>query len=289
MTLPGTLLEWAKSNSGVISVTGALIIFFSWAISNTFGQRYNRIKAATESAQSTFRLYRTLHEQRDQLNSLAMEVIQRSEKGPDASRFSPGKTSNTLLDQARKQFSRDRLSAHQVRELMDFTVETNELSRSVGTVSPTSEDIQQILGEVDAVYQALLKFQDSAEQAINAPERSPEEVVLAVQEYSNYYRSEALPKVPEFYRRIVNASNVRRREADAQLAAAKARAERSESLTIWVYVVGSILAITGQAIEKAKPKESPAKQVAIMQTGNVPAVHTSADQSQATPKQSDSR
>src|SRR5258706_14333830 len=137
MTTNEQLLTWVRANSGLISVAGALIIFFSWTVTNTLVQRYNRIKAGTESAQSTFRLYTTLHEQRNQLNSLAMEVIQRNEAGMDASIFCAGKTDDRLVNEARKQYSRNRLSAHQVKELMDFTAETDSLSRAVGKSSPT--------------------------------------------------------------------------------------------------------------------------------------------------------
>jgi len=52
----------------------------------------------------------------------------------------------------------------------------------------------------------------------------------AVQAYSDYYRSEALSKVPGFYQRIVDASNLRRNEADAHLASAKLQAERPHGL-----------------------------------------------------------
>lgn len=30
---------WLINNAGIISVVGALIIFFSWAVANTLGQR----------------------------------------------------------------------------------------------------------------------------------------------------------------------------------------------------------------------------------------------------------
>lgn len=255
----GQMLGWARAHSGLISVTGALIIFFSWVITNTFAQRYNRIKAATETAQATFRLYTTLHEQRNQLNSLAMEVIQRSEAGLDASTFSAGRTTNAKLNQARSQFSRDRLSANQMRELWEFTVETSALSRAVGNVTPTSEQIQQILREVEPLYKKLTTLDRMSEEAINNPGWPPDKVMQAVQEYSNYFRSEVLPQVPVLYQRIVDASNARRREADDQLATAKVHAERSSRLAIWVYIIGSVLALTGQAVEKTKPKETSTK------------------------------
>jgi hypothetical protein len=267
--MSGHLLAWATSNSGLISVAGALIIFFSWAITNTLVMRYNRIKAATESAQSTFRLYTTLHEQRNQLNSIAMEVIQRSEAGMNASIFGAGRTGDPLLNEARQQYSRDRLSAHQVKELMEFTAEAYSLSRAVGKSSPTSQTIQNILEEVEPVYRKLTEFDRNAARACNDQKLSAAEIMRTVKAYSDYYRSEALPQVPGFYQRIVDASNIRRKEASDHLDSAKSQAQRASRAAVILYILGSVLALSGQAIEKAKPKDAtPADPAAAQATSS---------------------
>ena len=265
------LLDWATDHTSIISVVGALVIFFSWVVTNTLGQRYSRVKTATESAQSTFRLYTTLHEQRNQLNSLAMEVIQRGQSGMDASIFSSGRISNPELKQARKQFSLDRLSAHQVKELMDFAAEADALSRAVGNISETSKKIQQILRELDPIYQELTMRERSAENAINSPDQPPVAVMRAVQDYSDYYRLKALPEVPTLYQRVVDAANARQREAVEQLAEAKARADRSSDLAIWLYAIGSLLALTGQTVEKVSHKNVPDSGTSPTRTGMAPA------------------
>ena len=76
--------EWLVDNAGLISVIGALIIFFSWTITNTLGQRYTRLKQSVEAAESTFRLYTALHELRDSLSSVAMEAVYAREAAEQA-------------------------------------------------------------------------------------------------------------------------------------------------------------------------------------------------------------
>jgi hypothetical protein len=118
------LRAWARNNASILSVTGALIIFFSWAVTNTISQRYSQMKQSLETAQGTFRLYTTLHGRRDQLNSVALEVVQ-GKTSNNASRLASGRTGDPLVDDVRIDFDLTRLSAHQIKELMDFTVETD--------------------------------------------------------------------------------------------------------------------------------------------------------------------
>ncbi|MBK8040719.1 MAG: hypothetical protein IPK22_26840 [Verrucomicrobiaceae bacterium] len=270
MTTADTILAWARTNSGIISVAGALIIFFSWVITNTLGQRYSRMKAATESAQATFRLYTTLHEQRNQLNSVAMEIIQRREAGVNASILGAGKTGDTVTDEARKDYGLTRLSAHQVRELMDFTGETHALSRAVGEQSSASAEIEALLIEVGDLHRNLISREREAETAVNSPNLDPAKLRETVQSYSEHFRSVALPRVPKLYGRIVDSSNKRAEEASQYLDTAKAQAELAGKISIFLYVIGSCLALIGQAIEKTKPKDDPAKATTFSTDGTTP-------------------
>ncbi len=108
-----------------MEMIGAFIIFFSWMITNALTQRYNSLKTSVESAQRNFRLYDTLHELRSMINSLAMEVIQGLPKGRNASRFRAGAHHIQDVDEMRENFCNQAVSAHQVRELLDFMSETH--------------------------------------------------------------------------------------------------------------------------------------------------------------------
>src|SRR5438046_10649475 len=104
-------LKWAQNNGGLISTLGALIIFFSWVVTNTLGQKYGRVKSSVESGQSTFRLYTTFNELRGSLNSLAMEVLQ-FKNDTEARISAPEKETESEVDVARESFSLTRISAY---------------------------------------------------------------------------------------------------------------------------------------------------------------------------------
>jgi hypothetical protein len=258
------LLEWARTNAGVISTVGALIVFFSWAVTNTLGQRYGRLKASLETGQSTFRLYTTLHELRDQLNSLAMEVVQ-SRKATDASRFTSGSTADVGLDTARARFDQTRLSAHQIKELMDFTAETHSFSRAASTTTAMSHTIDGLLGEVGKLADATSRLLAEAERHhTNRPE-DREPFLNASARYVEFVRNEAIPQVGPFFQRIVDAANARRREAEDELARARSRSERASRVALVLYVFGSVLVIGGQFVDKTRPKVE-SSQAAVQRT-----------------------
>jgi hypothetical protein len=153
---------------------------------------------------------------------------------------------------------------------MDFTSETHALSRAVGKRSSTSEEIEALLSEVSKLYQGLAEYDREAEASINAQDLEPEKVMAAVQSYMDHYRSIVLPRVPKLYERIVAASNTRNDEASHYLDVAKAQAERAGKISIFLYVLGSCLALTGQTIEKTKPKDDKTRQQQAASDTTVP-------------------
>jgi hypothetical protein len=253
-------LSWTQNNAGVISVVGALIIFFSWMVTNTLGQKYSRLKSSIESAQSTFRLQTKLNELRNSLNSLAMEVVQQKNSS-DASIFMPGRTGDSEIDRMRTNFSLTRLSAHQVNELMDFTVETHSFSCSVGTTTEASQKIESLLKEVDQIYSKAIAKEREVETTWQ-PGTSPleEKFTVEAQNYIRFIRNEAIPHVPRLYKEIVSASNTRH-EQGRRLTESKRRFEKATKAALWLYVLGSVLALGGQYLDKTKPKAQEAPTV----------------------------
>jgi ABC-type transporter Mla subunit MlaD len=241
--------QFVRSAAALLSVCGALIIFFSWVLTNTRAQTLSRIKQAVESAQSTFRLYTTLHELRDQLNSVAMEVIE-GKTSPNATQLASGRTGRRDEDSVRATFDKARLSAHQIKELMDFTAETNSFSRAVGSATPASDEIGRILTEVDHVYTPLRESERQVEDLLHDSRVSLDDAREAVKRYNDYVRNTAIPQVPSLYRRVVELSNRRRDEGDRELDTARQKAEFASSVSRILYVFGSVLALGGQFIDK---------------------------------------
>lgn len=246
-------ITWARDNSGIVSVIGALIIFFSWVVTNTLAQRYSRLKTSVESAQSTFRLYTKLNELRNSLNSLAMEVVQ-NKTSIDASSFMPGRMGNPDIDRAQTDFALTRLSAHQIKELMDFTVETHSFSKSVGNTTEASRQVEALLKEIDQLHSRVRDQEREVEKCWQPASQSFDNFQAAAHKYIAFVRNEAIPRVPSLYEKIVNASNLRHKEGRERLAKSKSRADRSSKAALALYLLGSILALSGQYLDKTKPK-----------------------------------
>lgn len=110
---------WLVDHAGLISVAGALIIFFSWTVTNTVGQQYSRLKQSVEAADTTFRLYTTLHEPRDSIHSVAMETVYTREAVKRGLESSLDRQPSEVAD-LRRQYSHAQMAAHQIRELMEL-------------------------------------------------------------------------------------------------------------------------------------------------------------------------
>ena len=65
-----------RSNAGLISILGALIIFFSWVVSNTFKTKYTNLNSAIASAERDARIFGALGELAGSVNSVASEIVQ---------------------------------------------------------------------------------------------------------------------------------------------------------------------------------------------------------------------
>ena len=152
-------------SAGVISVIGALVIFFSWSVTNTLGQRYSRLKQSVEAADNAFRLYTSLHELRDSLNSVAMETVYAREAAEKISSNTGDRRVSETID-LRRQYSHTRMSAHQVKELMDFASQSLDYSASVRNVTPTSQRIKSLHEEIYTVY-ARARELDRAVELVN--------------------------------------------------------------------------------------------------------------------------
>lgn len=221
---------------------GAVIIFFSWVITNALTQRYSALKTSLESAKRSFRLYDTLHELRSMINSLAMEVIQGLPKGKNASRIRAGIHHIEEVDQMRERFCLEAVSAQQMRELFDFMIEAQELAKSVDNNSETYKKIHNEILTAENLRDRLYVLESKAEREM---EQSNEFVSVsefkAVPEYIDFYKLEVLPKVPDFYSRIVDLSNETQEHARTALARAKQISSAAKYISLGLYVLGTIL------------------------------------------------
>ena len=248
-------LAWATDHADPISAVGALILFFSWVAMNTLAERYTRAKASVENAQSTFRLYSTLNELRDQLNSLAMEVVQQG-YGADASRFRSGMTSDAGLNEARIGFDSARLVAHQVKGLDAFTNEAYAFCRQVGAKSAVAEELGVLLTETGSLRQELRERESAAElHHTNAP-TDRDQFIVKSREYVTFVRRDAVPRVGSLLKRAVQASGTCQDEGRAALESARRRDHQARRIANILYVAGSFVALGGQFLKAEAPSDA---------------------------------
>jgi hypothetical protein len=212
------------------------------------------MKQSVETAESTFRLYSTLHESRDQINSVAMETVYVRNKLDQDARI----TNSQLPDikRMRSEYDQARRSARQIRELMDFTVQTVDFSAGVGTDTKAARSINVIAGDISKRYEEVRKRDRAAEAQASQEDPDVSKLGPLIEEYVRYVRSEAIPRVRGFFEQITEVSNKRREEGRAQLTRARRNATWASRTALILYIVGSILVLGGQYLDKVYNKKS---------------------------------
>jgi hypothetical protein len=113
--------------------------------------------------------------------------------------------------------------------------------------------------DIQTLFQELKKREKAVAEVVNNRSLAGSELWRVVNEYADYFRDVALPQVRPMNEKIVELANNVQQEADRRLKAAKSRAEQSAHFAIVLYVIGSVLALTGQTFDKLQ-KSSPSTQ-----------------------------
>jgi predicted nucleic acid-binding Zn-ribbon protein len=251
-----SLRTWGRKRSGLLSVSGALIIFFSWVVTTALTNRYTQLKQSIEAAKSTSHLYSTLRELRTGLNSLALETVQSKQSG-QASGVASARTGDERLDSLRMQFDRARLSSSQINELMDHVLDARALARATGTESATVSELEALVTRIDPLYTRARTLRKSAEDESNRIARGEQQFPAAgsaMDGYVNFIRKDAMQQVQELFPRAVAASNAQRVESESILKQARERSELSSTVSLVLYVLGTVLVLGGQFFDKVDKK-----------------------------------
>ena len=184
-----------------------------------------------------------------------MEVVQ-TKHSTDASRFRGGITGEPELDRISTEFDLTRLAANQIKELEAFTAQTNDYSLAVASHSEAADEVQAIVKEVHSLSSPLSGLERDVEVLAFDREEHLEDYRKAVAVYVAYIRDKAIPAVGLLYSRVVSASNRRGEEGRIELRAAKARAELSSKIALFLYVLGSLMVLGGQYLDKIHTKQA---------------------------------
>lgn len=234
---------------------GALVLFFSWSVRNTIYERYAHLKTNIQSAEQIFRLYNTLHELRNNVNSLAIEIVQQK-TSRDASQYRAGLTGFPGIDDAQRQFDMTRLSAHQMTELMDFAGKTSEISISVGGNSLVADSISMKSNEIQRLRDSVSYFEQEVEKVKYVTEEDvPFTLRPVVDNYCDFWHYISRHRVPQLYDTITRLSNERLEEAHEVLLTAEGNSSLADGWAFYLYIIGTLMALGGQAIDKFIKKD----------------------------------
>jgi hypothetical protein len=260
------LLKRAHTHAGLISVVGALILFFSWVVSNT-------IKDEAAAARVTYE-HALEHSETDAM----LQQIQAAVYYPDYPNPPDLKADMPRQERLRKRYQWAMYGSHAVRSLASNMIRLEHMTRSLDGTKLRS-DMEDFVRKVRALDGPLRKLAEAAsEYAMRMPNPGME---LTDEEFKR--GSEAMDALEKHIAELDSGTRVQDLSKDAdslQLRAigelhfsaqsAEQRAKTAKWWAIALYVVGSIVALFGQTLDKGKffeeetvtTTESPSKQVA---------------------------
>ena len=251
------LITIARANTDLISIVGALIIFFSWVVNNTLKTNYSNLKNAIASAERDTRLYGALDELAGSVNAIASEVVEpklreRQERYRDAN------TIQSLFLATADKLSTALLAAYQIRACEQFCARSLMLSNAHSGKTASARALDAVAKESSALFAEFSIKRGKCEDIINQIRRQGDDVkkdeyqvaMRSIDDFIQYIREFAIPKVGPFYERAVPATNERRAELRKVEAQMGKYVRTFDRLSIWLYIVGSVLTLLGKVIEK---------------------------------------
>jgi hypothetical protein len=242
------LRQSLHDTAGAITTTGALVIFFSWLVSNTLKEAYARRKRAIEEAKVYHQLFQAIRHLQQNIHTVTHELV-----GPrlidELEKQKPSE--NGALLAASKRLLLKRLSAEQLNQLASLAGIALNFSNSIPGATDASISLASLTVQSCDLSSAVSISERRADHILNRALRSEdsgltESALVAVAEHENFYLKEVLPQIPKLMEEAAAAINKRQEEAEVALLRVKRRAESSSRVALYLYVLGSLLALAGQ-------------------------------------------
>lgn len=257
-----SLIKHIRPFGSLITILGALIIFFSWVINNTLKVNYTNLSTAIKAGEREARLYGTLDEIEGAIQSLASEVVQ-PKLLERIHAESKKNTARARYKAASSEFDRTMLSAYQIRAINEFCAREATFSQTHSKQSPSSEIIAKAAIDASKLYSELSEKRKKCQDARmriyrlnrDVSDREYDEATAVLENFVEFTRKIAIPKVEPIYAMVVPAVNARRRELTEIEAQLKSYAQFFSKFSIILYIVGTLLAITGKIIDKSPKAE----------------------------------
>ena len=238
------------NNHGVIGFVGALLIFFSWLISNTFEANYKDTQSHISSIERRFQEGNIIGEMNTRIKNIEEQVALISN---DLYRLRIGRES--AADYWHSKFSsfiQLRDTRIQIDNLLDL------INRTIGlaiAINPNSEFHLKAKAMYDEI-EPLRNEADEHEVKINHiislrySEENLKTIEAALKSYDAFLYQYSIPKVHAVIQDAVNMSNEAQDIAEKHLDNLKIRKEISKYAALISYVLGSVFILFGGAVEK---------------------------------------
>jgi hypothetical protein len=254
------IIAITRANTDLISILGALIIFFSWVVSNTLKTNYSNLKNAIAGAERDARIYGALDELAGMVNSVASEIVQPKFREREKTAREEN-TSLSLYRIAVNEYSRILLTAYQIRECNQFCMRELSLSQAHAKKTVSALTLEATAQEASTLFSKFSDKQVECEELIkrilekedSVTEEDYQRATQLINGFNKFTREDAIPRVVPLYDRAVPAGNLRRTELSKIEARLGKYARTFDKLSVWLYIIGSVLALLGKVIEKVIP------------------------------------
>lgn len=242
-----------KPYGDLISAIGALLLFFSWLVTNTLGEQFKSVKNSYDNANATWRLHSRLDSIDSSIQSVSgvlVYVLQdlaqlrfESLSRPDQDKDRATYKSNDLI----RRLAAIEASARQIdwgSAFCALTLEQSAVDKSRGNWVTS---LQESCRSIDLLKEQKDQIIARARTSLRSVDNSSAEQGIQTAD------DELRPLIDEFgslLQLAVKASNERRRELQVALHKAEARAKLAKRFAIGFYVLGSIIVLAGTAVGK---------------------------------------
>ncbi len=242
-----------KPYGDLISAMGALLLFFSWLVTNTLGERFKSVKDSYDNANATSRLYRKLdaiHSSTQSSQGVAVYILQDLEKllfenlSPDDKDKDRGTYErNDLI----RYLASTEANARQIDWGSAFCALTLEQSVIEKNQGDWAISLQENCRKIDR----LRGRKDQIIARAGAALRSGDN--LSAKQGVEMARDELGPLIDEFgslLQLVVKASNERQEELKVALRKAETRPKLAKRFAVGFYFIGSIMVLIGTTVGK---------------------------------------
>lgn len=257
----------AKLIGDLVSILGAAIVFFSWILTNTLQQDYQSTKANVQRAASDHRVHQSFMVLKGVTESIAYDVADLEKKVAELSNElrEDHQESRPVIDpnqqrleDIQRRFERAAWNSHNIDLGYEFCI------------VPLSTIGQALSGDatekLKTACQAIKYLQDErnkiflkASGLLRDQKTLSEESATSIRDLIKSYSDSISPRLEPAMLKVVEASNMLFAQMRSELEVATTRANLASNISLFTYILGTVLVLAGRLIDKIPDLRSKAE------------------------------